>query len=64
MPQVKTNRNEILAMTIICNIQAMQQKVYGKQFEYKQFNGNSIAELEDLQGRMIVEYNATFKQVN
>ena len=64
MPQVKTNRNEILAMTIICNIQVMQTKVYGKQFEYKQFNGNSIAELEDLQERMIVEYNATFKKVN
>lgn len=37
MPQ----RNEIEAMNIICNIQAMQQKIYRKQFAYKQFKGNN-----------------------
>ncbi len=56
----KQNRNEIEAMTIICNIQMMQDKVYGKKFEYKQFNGNSIDELYKLQDAMIKEYNATF----
>lgn len=56
-----TKRNEIEAMTVICNIQMMQDKVHGKHFEYDQFNGNSIEELRDMQDRMIVEYNNTFK---
>lgn len=54
-------RNEVEAMTIICNIQAMQQKIYGKQFAYKQFKGNTIEELRKLQDQMIIEYNKTFK---
>ena len=39
----------------------MQTKIYGKQFEYKQFKGNSIEELRELQNSLIVEYNNTFK---
>ena len=54
-------RNEIEAMNIICNIQAMQQIVYGKQFEYEKFKGNTIEELRKLQEQMIIEYNQTFK---
>lgn len=54
-------RNEIEAMNIICNIQAMQQKIYGKHFAYKQFKGNTIEELRKLQDQMIIEYNKTFK---
>lgn len=60
MKQAKTNRNEFEAMTIICNIQMMQDKVYGSRFEYDQFNGNTIEELRELQEKMIKEYNATF----
>lgn len=53
-------RDEIEAMTIICNIQMMQEKVHGKSFYHWQFNGNTIEELRDLQENMIKEYNATF----
>ena len=53
------NRNEIEAMTIICNIQMMQEKVYGSKFEYYQFNGNTIDELRNLQDAMIKEYNTS-----
>jgi len=54
------NRDEAEAMTIIINIQMMQDKVHGKHFEYYQFNGNTIEELRELQEAMIKEYNATF----
>lgn len=55
-------RNEIEAMVIIVNIQMMQSKVYGKQFEYENFKGNSIDELRNLQDIMVIEYNNTFKK--
>lgn len=55
-------RNEVEAMTIICNIQMMQDKVHGEHFEYWRFNGNTIEELRNLQDEMIKEYNASFKQ--
>lgn len=54
-------RNEIEAMPVIINIQMMQDKVYGKHFEYYQFNGNTIEELRELQDAMIKEYNESFK---
>lgn len=61
---MQTARNntqeEIQAMNVIVNIQMMQQKVYGKAFEYDQFNGNNLDELYALQDQMIVEYNNTF----
>ena len=53
-------RDEIEAMTIIVNIQMMQDKVHGKHFEYYQFNGNTVNELRNLQDEMVKEYNATF----
>ena len=55
-------RNEAEAMTIICNIQMMQDKIHSKHFDYGQFSGNSIEELRKLQERLIPEYNATFKK--
>lgn len=58
---LRGERNEVEAMTIICNIQMMQDKVNGSHFEYHQFNGNTIEELRDLQDEMIKQYNATFK---
>ena len=57
-------RNEIEAMTIICNIQMMQDKVYGKHFNYDRFAGNSIEELRELQDQMIKEYNASLTMPN
>jgi hypothetical protein len=54
------HRDEIEAMTIICNIQMMQEKIHGKSFYHWQFNGNTIEELRNLQDEMIKEYNATF----
>lgn len=57
----RTPQQEIEAMSIICNIQMMQDRVHGKRFEYKQFAGNTIEELRTLQDTMIKEYNNTFK---
>ena len=58
---MKNKRNEIEAMNIIINIQMMQKKVYDVSFSYKAFDGNSIEELRELQDKMIVEYNNSFK---
>lgn len=58
-------RDEIQAMTIICNIQAMQNVIYGKSFEYADFSANTIAELYNLQNSLIEEYNnAVITKVN
>lgn len=54
-------RDEIAAMTVICNIQAMQTKVYGKCFAYSDFSGNTLEELYDLQDQLIPEYNNSLK---
>lgn len=56
----KNTQEEIQAMNVIINIQMMQEKVYGKKFEYKQFNSNSLDELYELQEKMISEYNNSF----
>lgn len=53
-------RDEAEAMTLICNIQMMQDKVHGEHFEYFRFNGNTIDELRNLQNEMVKEYNASF----
>ena len=50
-------RNEIESMTIICNIQMMQDKIYGSHIEHFWFNGNTIDELRNLQDELIKEYN-------
>lgn len=57
----RTPQEEIHAMTVIINIQMMQNKVYGKRFEYHQFNANTLEELYELQDQLIKEYNQTFK---
>ena len=49
----QNKRDEVEAMTIICNIQQMQYMIYGEQFTYEQFNGNSIEELRTLQEQII-----------
>lgn len=49
-------------MNIIVNIQMMQDKVYGKKFEYNQFKNNTIEELYKLQDEMIKEYNNSLKK--
>ena len=58
----KNWEEEAEAMTIICNIQAMQSRLYGDNFSYDSFNGNSLAELRALQDRLIPDYNAAVKQ--
>ena len=57
----QNKRDEVEAMTIICNIQQMQYMIYGEQFTYEQFNGNSIEELRTLQEQIIQEYNQSVK---
>lgn len=50
-------------MQVICNIQLMQEKVYGKSFEYEKFNGNTIDELRQLQEDLIKEYNKSIIKI-
>lgn len=57
-------RNEIEAMTIICNIQMMQDVAYGQRFEYNQFSANSVEELRKLQESLIPVYNAAIAAKN
>jgi hypothetical protein len=51
-------------MSIIINIQIMQEVVYGKRFEYSDFNGNSVDELRNLQSSLIPEYNSKIAERN
>lgn len=55
-------RNEIEAMSIICNIQAMQKTIHGQHFEHASFNANTVDELRDLQSSLIPEYNAALER--
>ena len=57
----QTWEQEVEAMTVICNIQAMQTRLYGKCFDYDQFNGNTFEELRNLQDTLIPEYNKAVK---
>jgi len=54
-------RNEIEAMTIIINIQMMQNKIYGSSFEHSFFEVNTIDELRTLQSDLLIQYNKTVK---
>jgi len=58
---IRSFNEEIEAMTIICNIQAMQNKIYGESFQYDQFNGNTLDELRNLQDSLIPLYNNSLK---
>lgn len=54
---IRTAQENIEAMTIIINIQTMQDKIYGKRFEYDDFNANTVEELRNLQSQLISEWN-------
>jgi len=53
---------QAIAMQIICNIQAMQEKIHGQHYTIQQFEGNTLDELRELQYLMIEEWNKTFKK--
>lgn len=53
MPQ----RNEIEAMNIICNIQAMQKVIWGDSARYDQYKNNSVDELRAIQSELLKAYN-------
>lgn len=60
----KTAEENIQSMSVIINIQMMQERIYGKSFEYNQFNGNTLDELYDLQNKMIEIYNNHLRTIN
>ena len=61
MTTKKTSRKnweeEVEAITVIGNIQAMQTSLYGQCFDFDKFNGNTLDELRNLQDKLIPEYN-------
>jgi len=50
-------RNEIEAMQVICNIQAMKEVITGNKPDYKTFKNYSCEELHLLQNSLIKDYN-------
>lgn len=60
MPQ----RNEIEAMNIICNIQAMQKAIFGDTARYDQYKNNSVDELRAIQNELIKAYNEKVRSKN
>lgn len=50
-------RNEIEAMNIICNIQAMQKEIWGDSARYDQYKNNSVDELRAIQSELLKAYN-------
>lgn len=60
MPQ----RNEIEAMSIICNIQSMQKVVWGYPAKYEQYKDNSVDELRAIQNELIKAYNEKVRSKN
>lgn len=54
----KAERNEVEAMQVICNIQAMQQAINKTSWTYASFNRYTIEELRQLQESYIQKYNA------
>lgn len=65
MKKVQTYREnmaeEIEAMHIICNIQAVQDKIHGNHFKYEEFNANTIEDLRRLQELLVKEWNQYLK---
>lgn len=55
-------RNEVEAMTIICNIQAMQAIIDGQPFPYENFNDYDIDKLRTMQDELIPAYNIAIKK--
>ena len=50
-------RNEIEAMDIICNIQAMQKAIWGDAARYDQYKNNTVDELRSIQSELLKAYN-------
>ena len=50
-------RNEIEAMNIICNIQAMQKAIWGDAARYDQYKSNTVDELRAIQSELLKAYN-------
>jgi hypothetical protein len=50
-------RNEIEAMDIICNIQAMQRAIWGDAARYDQYKNNTVDELRAIQSELLKAYN-------
>ena len=50
-------RNEIEAMNVICNIQAMQKAIFGDAARYDQYKNNSVDELRAIQTELLKAYN-------
>jgi len=50
-------RNEIEAMDIICNIQAMQRAIWGDAARYDQYKSNTVDELRAIQSELLKAYN-------
>lgn len=49
-------------MNVICNIQAMQQKIDGQQLPYSHFKGKKTEALRNLQNTLIKKYNESLKK--
>mgnify|MGYP003352164172 CR=1 FL=1 len=52
---------QVQAMTIICNIQMIQEKIHGKHFSFSDFADNSLNELWSLQDIAIKDWNNYLK---
>ena len=50
---------QVEAMQLIINIQTMQERIYKRRFSFEEFQGNTIAELRELQNNIINEWNKT-----
>lgn len=57
-------RNEIEAMNIICNIQAMQKVIWGEGAKYEQYKSNTVDELRAIQTELLKAYNEKLTSKN
>lgn len=57
-------RNEIEAMDIICNIQAMQKAIWGDAARYDQYKSNTVDELRAIQTELLKAYNEKLTSKN
>lgn len=56
--------DNLVAMTVICNIQQLQKAIWGENATYEQYKNNSVEELREMQNELIKEYNQKFKDKN
>lgn len=52
---------QVEAMQLIINIQTMQERIYKRRFSFEEFQGNTLAELRELQNNIINEWNNAVK---